>query len=81
MKAVVIFLLRGYQRWLSPLATLLGAQCRFSPTCSAFAIQMFRDLPWRRAAWATSCRLASCHPWHEDVGGNKGPIHSEGRPR
>jgi len=34
MRTLLLFFIRAYQRWISPL---LGAHCRFYPTCSQYA--------------------------------------------
>ena len=57
--AVLTTLIRGYQRFVSPL--LLPA-CRFYPSCSEYAIQAIRHygVLWglAKAVW----RLLRCHP-------------------
>lgn len=57
----LIAVVRGYRYLLSPW---WGNQCRFSPTCSEYAIQAFR----RHGAWKGSLlalrRISRCHPWH-----------------
>jgi len=56
-----IALLRGYQRWVSPW---LAPACRFSPTCSEYAVQAIaRYGLWRGVRLAVG-RLLRCHPWH-----------------
>ena len=61
MKRFVGGLIRAYQLALSPL---LGANCRFSPSCSEYA----RDSVLRHGvlvgSWLALKRLARCHPWH-----------------
>lgn len=56
---LILWLLGLYKRWLSPL---LGARCRFHPTCSDYArIAVARFGPWRGCllvAW----RLLRCQP-------------------
>jgi len=64
---ILIFLLRAYRILVSPvLTTLFGPQglgCRFSPTCSQYALEAVqRHGAVRGAALATS-RLCRCHPW------------------
>lgn len=61
-----VFLIRGYQRVLSPLKRVWlgpGAGCRFVPTCSEYALQCFKLQPAHRAAWLSARRIARCHPW------------------
>jgi len=42
---------------------LLGGQCRYEPTCSAYGLQAIREWgPWR-GGWLTLKRLARCAPW------------------
>ncbi|HEX8716559.1 MAG TPA: membrane protein insertion efficiency factor YidD [Gemmatimonadaceae bacterium] len=61
MRAVLIFLVRGYQVALSPL---FPAACRYYPTCSAYAIEALRRYGAWRGSWMTVRRLARCHPFH-----------------
>jgi len=60
MKHLAIFLLRCYQRLLSPL---LPQSCKFEPTCSAYAIEAFRKKGFFRGAALTAWRLLRCNPW------------------
>ncbi len=61
MQGLLIFLLRAYRYLLSPY---LGAHCRYTPTCSEYALVAVR----RYGAWTGSRlalrRLLRCHPWH-----------------
>ena len=62
--ALMVACLRAYQIVLSPVMTALGAQCRFHPTCSAYAIEVIRkDGPWVGTGRALK-RLLRCQPWH-----------------
>ena len=60
----VIVLLRAYRTVVTPL---LGPACRFTPTCSAFAIEAVERHGAARGAILAARRLLRCHPWH--VGG------------
>jgi putative membrane protein insertion efficiency factor len=55
----LLFMIAAYKRLLSPL---LGARCRFHPTCSSYArLAIARFGPWRGsvlAAW----RILRCQP-------------------
>lgn len=57
---VLLAVVRGYQRFLSPL---LPARCRFYPSCSQYAVEALRT---RGAAVGTvlaAYRLLRCNPW------------------
>jgi hypothetical protein len=57
----LVALLRGYQRWISPL---LPPTCRFYPSCSAYAIEALRVHGLIRGSALTVWRLLRCAPWH-----------------
>ncbi|WP_392563055.1 membrane protein insertion efficiency factor YidD [Orbus sturtevantii] len=57
-----ILLIRGYQRFISPL---LGPNCRFSPTCSQYAIIALNRFGLIKGSWLTLKRVLKCHPLHE----------------
>lgn len=61
MKIVLIGLLRGYQAVISPW---LPPACRYSPTCSEYAIEAIRKYGAVRGSWMAVRRLARCHPFH-----------------
>ena len=56
----LIALVKLYQFTLSPL---LGRQCRFSPTCSWYALDALRHHGALRGGWMALKRLARCHPF------------------
>ena len=48
-------------RWT--LGPLLGGQCRYEPTCSAYGLEAVKEWgPWR-GGWMAAKRIARCHPW------------------
>ncbi len=51
--------LRAYKLTLSPL---IGRQCRFMPTCSAYAAQVLVEQGPARGAWLALKRLCRCRP-------------------
>jgi putative membrane protein insertion efficiency factor len=55
-------LIRIYQWTLSPL---LGANCRFYPSCSHYAEEALRKHGLIKGSYLAVRRLARCHPWHE----------------
>jgi uncharacterized protein len=59
---VFVFFIRVYQRVISPL---LGPKCRFTPTCSQYAIIALRRFGLIKGGWLTVKRVLKCHPLHE----------------
>jgi uncharacterized protein len=61
MRSILIFLIRGYRYFVSPL---LGAHCRFEPSCSAYAQQALQRFGTFRGGRLAILRILRCHPWH-----------------
>lgn len=59
MKPALIFLIRVYQYALSPL---LGVRCRFTPSCSRYALEAIEKHGAAKGAWLSFRRVLSCHP-------------------
>ena len=60
MRTLLIGLVRAYQLLLSPY---LGGHCRFTPTCSQYALDALRQHGAARGSWLAARRLLRCHPW------------------
>lgn len=55
-----IVLVRFYQLCISPLTP---PSCRFTPTCSQYALEALRRHGLFRGGWLALRRIAKCHPW------------------
>jgi putative membrane protein insertion efficiency factor len=60
MKQIFIALVKFYRKFISPL---MGPHCRFTPTCSQYALQAFERYGAAKGLWLTVKRLVRCHPW------------------
>lgn len=79
MKTLLRLLVRGYQFALRPL---VGANCRFYPSCSDYALEALEVHGAARGSWLAAKRLCKCHPYHP---GGYDPVpergHRLGTPR
>jgi putative membrane protein insertion efficiency factor len=57
-----IFLIRLYQRFISPM---LGARCRFYPSCSEYAVQALQKHGLFKGGALAAWRLLRCGPWSD----------------
>jgi hypothetical protein len=65
MARVLIALIRIYQLTLSRVLTaILGPVCRFTPSCSAYALECVRIHGAARGTLLSVRRLTKCHPFH-----------------
>jgi uncharacterized protein len=59
-RGLFIALVRFYQYVISPLTP---SSCRYTPTCSAYAVEAIQKHgPWQGGRLAIK-RISSCHPW------------------
>ena len=57
-----ILLVKIYQVTLSPL---FGSNCRFSPTCSNYAIEAIRVYGPLKGSLLAMKRISKCHPFNK----------------
>lgn len=56
----LIWLIRIYQWTLSPW---LGGRCRYTPSCSRYALEALKKFGIFRGTYLSIRRILSCHPW------------------
>jgi len=61
-KKIVVFLIRLYQKGISPL---LPPSCRFYPTCSAYAIEAVEKHGALKGSGMGLLRILRCNPFFE----------------
>jgi len=59
MKAIVLWLIRIYQRFISPM---LPPSCRFIPSCSVYTYQAIEKHGLLKGGWLGVRRISRCHP-------------------
>ena len=60
MARCLIGLIKAYRLVLSPW---LGSSCRFTPTCSAYALRAVQDHGALAGSYLGASRVLRCHPW------------------
>ncbi len=58
----VIFLIQLYRHTVSPLRL---PSCRFTPTCSQYAVDALTEYGLVKGGWLATVRLLKCGPWHK----------------
>lgn len=49
--------------WQWSFSAVMPPSCRYSPSCSDYALEALRlHGPWR-GTWLAAKRIARCHPW------------------
>jgi len=62
MKHVLIFLVKGYQKVISPL---FPPSCRFYPSCSEYAVQAFAKYGALKGGAKATWRILRCNPFNK----------------
>ena len=75
MARVLIWLIRIYQRYISPL---FPPACRFYPTCSQYALTAVERFGAVKGGYMALHRLLKCHPFHP---GGYDPVPEKGESR
>ena len=61
MSTLLVLLVQAYQWTLRPF---IGAQCRYEPSCSHYAIEALRRHGAVRGGLLSATRVLRCNPWH-----------------
>ncbi|MGA2029800.1 MAG: membrane protein insertion efficiency factor YidD [Verrucomicrobiota bacterium] len=66
LQHILIFTIRVYRRAISPAQIFLfdsTCGCRFTPTCSQYAIDAIRARGFFNGGVLAARRICRCHPW------------------
>ena len=58
---LALLLIRGYRLFISPA---FPPSCRFTPTCSAYALTSVERYGVIKGGWMAVRRIGRCHPWN-----------------
>jgi len=61
MKKIALGLIKGYQKYISPLS---APSCRFYPTCSHYSFEAIEKHGALKGSWMATIRISKCHPFH-----------------
>jgi len=62
MRYLFVFLVRLYQKFISPLKP---PTCRFYPTCSAYSVEAFKKHGAIKGLYLTIRRIIKCNPYNK----------------
>ena len=63
MKKILIWLINFYRHSISPYKG--GACCRFTPTCSQYALEAIEKYGTIKGTYLAVKRILKCHPLHK----------------
>ena len=82
LRNALVLPIQLYRMVLSPV---LGTNCRFSPSCSAYAIEAIRLHGGFKGGYLAAKRIARCHPFggggHDPVPARAAPANCDARAR
>ena len=62
MKRLMLGMIRFYRKYISPCTP---PTCRFTPTCSAYALEAIEKYGAVKGGWLTLKRLLRCQPFYK----------------
>jgi uncharacterized protein len=63
-RPVARLLLAGLRFYRTAISPVRPPACRYTPSCSAYAVEAIEVHGAARGSWLALCRLLRCHPFH-----------------
>ena len=74
MSKILIYLINFYQKFISPMFSMIGVNCKFEPTCSKYTYIAIEKFGVIKGGYLGIKRILRCNPWHE---GGYDPVPDE----
>ena len=74
MAKICIFLINLYRKYISRYTK---PRCRFSPTCSSYAVESYQQLAFFLGSYLNVKRLLKCHPFYKGEYFDNVPLFKE----
>jgi len=62
MKKILIFIIKMYRKFISPLKS--QPTCRFYPTCSQYSLEALEKYGTIKGSYLSVKRIVKCNPFH-----------------
>lgn len=63
MRKIFIFLIKGYQKFISPALKQIGVRCKYYPSCSEYMKQAIEKYGCFKGIYLGIKRILRCHPF------------------
>ena len=63
MKKILLFLLKTYKKFISPILDAIGIKCKYYPTCSEYMRQAIEKYGALKGTYLGIKRLIRCNPF------------------
>lgn len=63
MRKIFIFLIKGYQKFISPVLKQRGVNCKYYPSCSEYMRQAIEKYGCLKGIYLGIKRILRCHPF------------------
>ena len=63
MKKVLLFILKGYKKYISPLLKVMGVECKYYPSCSEYAKLAIEKYGCIKGIYLSIKRIIKCNPF------------------
>ena len=63
MRKIGIYLIKFYQKYISPIFHFLGVECKYYPTCSQYALEAIEKYGLLKGVFLAGKRILKCNPF------------------